>query len=83
MLRSSMLFYNMESIQLKEPIMKELTYRCSVCGKEEIVLASEPAPVCCLKEMEPMAACTGPVSAETSRSAAADEPCDDGTAPKK
>jgi len=63
--------------------MKQLTYKCSVCGKEEIVLAAEPAPFCCNKVMEPLAACTAPVSAETSRAGNADEPCDDGTAPKK
>jgi hypothetical protein len=63
--------------------MKQLTYKCSVCGKEEIVLASEPVPVCCNKPMEPLPFCTGPVSAEAERAGNPDEPCDDGTAPKK
>jgi ribosomal protein S27E len=69
--------------QPKEPFMKQLTYKCSVCGKEEIILAAEKAPVCCNMVMEPLAACTGPVSAEASRAGNADEPCDDGTTPKK
>jgi hypothetical protein len=68
--------------QPKEPFMKQLTYKCSVCGKEEIVLADKSAPVCCLKPMEPLPFCTGPESAETARAGNADEPCDDGTAAK-
>jgi len=58
--------------------MNELTYTCSICGKETKVAAGKPIPLCCKKEMEPLPACTGPVSAETARAANADEPCADG-----
>jgi len=63
--------------------MADVTYACSVCGKQKKVAQGKPIPLCCHKEMEPLPYCTGPVSAETSRAADADEPCADGTAPKK
>jgi hypothetical protein len=63
--------------------MKELTYSCSICGKKTQVAEGKPAPVCCHKEMEPMPFCTVPQTAETARNYNADEPCSDGTTPKK
>jgi hypothetical protein len=63
--------------------MKELTYSCSICGKQAKVKEGKPAPVCCKKPMEPLPFCAGPVSAETSRAANADAPCADGTTPRK
>lgn len=62
--------------------MSDVTYHCSVCGKESKVKKGKPIPLCCHKEMEPLPYCTVAPTAETARSADADEPCDDGTGRK-
>jgi hypothetical protein len=67
----------------KESPMKELTYRCSVCGKEVKAAEGKPAPVCCNKPMEPLPFCTNPETAETARNYNADEPCADGSTKRK
>lgn len=63
--------------------MSEVTYHCSVCGKEAKVEEGKPIPVCCHMEMEPLPYCTLSQTAEHARSADADEPCDDGTGRRK
>ena len=66
--------------------MNEQTYACPMCGKLLAAPKAGPAPVCCGKPMvvEPLPACTkAPADPEMARAADADEPCDDGTRPKK
>ena len=67
----------------KETPMADVTYICSVCGREREVKTGEPIPMCCKKEMEPLPFCTAAPNPEMARNYDADEPCDDGTRPKK
>lgn len=64
---------------------EETTYVCASCGAQATVEKGKPAPMCCAcnKEMEPLPYCTNPPHAEMSRFEDADEPCADGTTPKK
>jgi hypothetical protein len=62
--------------------MSDVTYTCSVCGKEVKAGKGTP-PRCCDKEMGPMPFCTTAPNSEMARSGEADEPCDDGTQAKK
>jgi hypothetical protein len=63
--------------------MSEVIYHCSVCRKEAKAEEGKPIPLCCQKEMEPLPYCTLAQTAEMSRSADADEPCDNGTGRRK
>ena len=64
-------------------IMANVTYICRTCRKEVVASEGEPIPICCQKEMEPLPFCTTAPHAEMARNYDADEPCDDGTIPKK
>lgn len=63
--------------------MDDVTYICSVCAKEVKAQKGKPIPLCCHKEMEPLPFCTVAPNAETARNYEIEEPCDDGTLPKK
>ncbi|MGD1009016.1 MAG: hypothetical protein ABR951_02570 [Candidatus Aminicenantales bacterium] len=63
--------------------MSEATYFCSVCGKQVKVKKGKPVPLCCHKEMEPLAFCTAVPHAEMARDDQGVDPCDDGTQPRK
>ena len=63
--------------------MSEETYKCSVCGRQTTIEAGKPAPRCCAKPMEPLPYCTKVPNAEMERPTDTDEPCQDGTTPKK
>jgi hypothetical protein len=60
--------------------MSDVTYKCSVCGRQVSTEKGQPVPVCCKKEMEPMPFCTAVPTAEMVRDGQGDEPCIDGTA---
>ncbi len=56
------------------------TYSCEKCQKEKTVPQGDKIPVCCGLPMTlKLASCTKPFDAETARSHAVDEPCNDGT----
>lgn len=61
----------------------DVTYYCSVCGKQTTVKKGQPVPLCCHKEMEPLPFCTQAPNPEMARNYDADEPCEDGTRPRK
>jgi hypothetical protein len=63
--------------------MSEVTYVCSVCHRQVTVEQGQPVPLCCRKEMSPLPFCTSVPNPEMVRSHEGDEPCDDGTLPKK
>jgi hypothetical protein len=63
--------------------MDEVRYYCSVCKSETPVKKGQPIPLCCGKEMEPLPFCTTAPHPEMARNYDADEPCDDGTLPRK
>lgn len=63
--------------------MSDVTYFCSACRKEALVKTGEPIPLCCGKEMEPLPFCTTAPNAEMARNGDPDEPCDNGTQPRK
>ena len=65
--------------------MSEQTYVCGSCGREVKVETGKPAPLCsaCNKMMEPLPFCTTVPNAEMSRFENPDEPCADGSTPKK
>lgn len=65
--------------------MCNVTYKCAACGREVAVSKTQPAPRCCGKDMEaePLPFCTTAPNPEMARNYEADEPCDDGTVPKK
>jgi hypothetical protein len=67
----------------KENIMSDVTYTCFVCGNEVKVEKGKPAPLCCMKDMEPLPFCTTAPNPEMARNNDADEPCNDGTQAKK
>ena len=53
-------------------------------GREQAkVEKGKPVPLCCTKEMEPLAFCTTAPHPEMARNYDEDLPCDDGTAAKK
>jgi hypothetical protein len=56
-----------------------VTYRCSVCGREVQAEKGRPVPICCNKEMEPLAFCTTQPHPEMARNYDEDLPCDDAT----
>ncbi len=62
--------------------MADMTYACSVCGKQVEVKNGKPAPRCCKKEMEPLPFCTAAPHPEMARNYDEDLPCDDGTQAK-
>jgi hypothetical protein len=62
--------------------MSELIYSCRICGKQAKAKKGQPVPLCCKKEMEPLPFCTRVPDPEIVR-ADEDEPCQDGTAPKR
>jgi hypothetical protein len=65
--------------------MNEAGYTCARCGKHISLPAEKPAPVCCGAAMtaDPLPYCTKVPNAEMARGVDADEPCADGTQPKK
>jgi len=63
--------------------MSDEIYVCRVCGKQVTAEAGKPAPVCCKNTMEPLPYCTKVPNAEMDRPTDSDEPCQDGTTPKK
>lgn len=63
--------------------MSDQTYICRECGKQKTVTEGEPVPICCTKPMEPLPYCTKIPNAEMDRPTDSDEPCADGTTPKK
>jgi len=63
--------------------MADVTYTCSVCGKQTKVGEGKPVPQCCTKEMEPLPFCTTAPSPEMARNSDEGLPCDDGTQAKK
>jgi hypothetical protein len=66
--------------------MSDQTYSCSICKKKTTVPDGSPQPECCGKPMDPwpLPFCTkAPADPEMARTADEDEPCADGTAPKK
>ena len=63
--------------------MAQMTYACSVCGKEVKVEKGKPTPLCCMKEMEPLPFCTTAPNPEMARNNDEGLPCDDGTQAKK
>ena len=63
--------------------MSEVTYYCSVCGKETSVKKGKPVPLCCKKDMGPLPYCTSAPNPEMARNEDAGEPCDDGTGHRK
>jgi hypothetical protein len=65
--------------------MSEVGYTCPRCGKHITLPPDKPAPVCCGMAMtaEPLPYCTKVPNAEMDREIDADEPCADGTQPKK
>jgi len=67
----------------KEIPMSDVTYICSVCGREVKAKPGEPVPLCCNKEMGPLPFCTTAPNPEMARNYNEDPPCDDGTQAKK
>jgi hypothetical protein len=63
--------------------MSDILYTCSVCGKQTSVPKGRPVPLCCKKEMEALPFCTTAPNPEMARNYGEDEPCDNGTLPKK
>ncbi len=63
--------------------MNEVTYICSVCGKQVKAKTGKPIPLCCRKEMEPLPFCTTQPHPEMARNYDEDLPCDDGTLAKR
>ena len=63
--------------------MSELIYKCRECNRQITIKKGQPVPFCCKKEMEPLPLCTKAQDSEMARNYDADEPCDDGTTPKK
>ena len=63
--------------------MSEVTYYCSVCGKEAVAKEGKPIPLCCGKEMGPLPFCTSAPDPEMARNYDPEEPCDPGTLPRK
>jgi hypothetical protein len=65
--------------------MSDVGYKCPHCGKQIAAPKEKPAPVCCGAPMkaEPLPYCTKVPNAEMDREIDADEPCADGTQPKK
>ena len=65
--------------------MCNVTYKCGACGREVAVAKTQPVPRCCGKDMtvEPLPYCTAAPNPEMARNYDADEPCDDGTTPRK
>jgi hypothetical protein len=65
--------------------MPDIGYACPRCGKRIVVPKVQPAPKCCGMEMaaDPLPYCTKIPNAEMARETDADEPCADGTRPKK
>jgi hypothetical protein len=72
-----------ETAANEETRMDEVTYVCSVCHKQATVKKGDPIPMCCRREMEPLPFCTSVPQAEMVRDGAGDQPCDDGTLPRK
>jgi hypothetical protein len=63
--------------------MSEIVYSCEVCKRQTKVPTGRPVPLCCSKEMVPLPFCTTAPNPEMARNYEADEPCDDGTGPRK
>jgi hypothetical protein len=63
--------------------MSKQIYVCRSCGKQVTAKKGKDAPSCCQKEMEPLPFCTTVPNPEMSRFDNPDEPCADGTTPKK
>jgi hypothetical protein len=63
--------------------MSDVTYTCSVCGKQAKIEKGRPAPLCCKKVMGPLPYCTEAPNPEMARNYDEDLPCDDGTQAKK
>jgi hypothetical protein len=63
--------------------MSDQTYVCKQCGKQVDLKRGESIPICCDKPMEPLPYCTKIPNAEMDRLTDSDEPCADGTTPKK
>jgi len=61
------------------PENESVTYKCSVCGREEKIARGRAVPICCGKEMEPLAFCVSQPHPEMSRNYDEDLPCDDAT----
>jgi hypothetical protein len=63
--------------------MSNLTYECGECHTQITLKKGEPIPVCCKKEMEPLPFCTKAPDPEMARNYEEDEPCNDGTMPRR
>jgi hypothetical protein len=63
--------------------MSDIVYTCSVCGKQTSAPKGRPVPLCCKKQMEELPFCTTAPNPEMARNYGEDEPCDNGTLPKK
>ena len=63
--------------------MSDTVFICRTCGKQAKAGKGKPAPSCCEKGMEPLPYCTTVPNPEMSRFENPDEPCADGTTPKK
>jgi len=65
--------------------MSDAVYSCKTCGKQAKVPLGKPVPFCCGQKMEPepLPYCTSAPNPEMARNYSPDEPCDDGTLPKK
>ena len=65
-------------------IMADPIYHCRECNRRATVKEGDAIPVCCGLPMEPLPYCPAAISdPEQARNYRDDEPCDDGTLPKK
>ena len=65
-------------------IMADPIYHCRECNKRATVKEGDAMPICCGLPMEPLPYCPAAISdPEQARNYRDDEPCDDGTLPKK
>jgi hypothetical protein len=63
--------------------MKDKIYSCRICDRQVTLPAGEAVPTCCGEKMSPLPYCTSAPNPEMARNYDADEPCDDGTGPKR
>jgi len=67
-------------------MMSKILYQCQECHKEIKADEDQPIPLCCgkpMKSMGPLPFCRVMPDPEQARNYEEDEPCDDGTAPKR
>lgn len=63
--------------------MSDKIFGCSRCRKQVPAAEDAAAPRCCGRPMEPLPFCTSVPNPEMSRNYDEDEPCADGTTPKR